>query len=36
MDEGEAKMGGERRLFFQIIVIGRFTKNPGSYPANSF
>ena len=34
MDEGEAKMDGD--FFSQIVVLGRFTKNPDSYPANSF
>ena len=35
MDEGEAKMDGESRLFSQIAIIARLTKNHESYPANS-
>ena len=31
MDEGEAKMDGERWLFSQIVVIGSFIKNLVSY-----
>ena len=35
MEEVEVKKDAERRLFAQIVVISRFTKNPDSYPANS-
>ena len=28
MDEEETKVDGERWLFSQILIIGRFTKNP--------
>ena len=35
MEEMEARKDVERRLFPQIVIISRFTKNPESYPVNS-
>ena len=35
MEEMEARKDVERRLFSQIVIITRFTKNSDSYPVNS-